>query len=211
MNRIHQIQFSGGSFGMHLFFCMLMLVPVSNALIGISPTSCSRSKIFGVTSRPSIFVPSSLTTRRKLGGEATDFDSSSVYLDESAYDDDDDENDENGINFLFDDSDDPDKNNKKEGGGALGRQRWENIRPTIKKRLIEKGQAKAIANKKKREPAADKKRRKYELTLSNVPPKTIKTTFFYILRVTPFSIFPYFCQLLAIFLPLFSLRYDDEV
>jgi len=144
---------------MHLFFCMLMLVPVSNALIGISPTSCSRSKIFGVTSRPSIFVPSSSTTRRKLGGEATDFDSSSVYLDESAYDDDDDENDENGINFLFDDSDDPDKNNKKEGGGALGRQRWENIRPTIKKRLIEKGQAKAIANKKKREPAADKKRR----------------------------------------------------
>ena len=199
---------------MHLFFCMLMLVPVSNALIGISPTSCSRSKIFGVvTSRPSIFVPSSSTTRRKLGGEANDFDSSSVYLDESAYDDDDDdENDENDINFLFDDSDDPDKNNKKEGGGALGRQRWENIRPTIKKRLIEKGQAKAIANKKKREPAADKKRRKYELTLSTkCTSQNNKNTFFYILRVTPFSIFPYLCQLLAIFLSLFSLRYDDEV
>ena len=187
MNRIHQIQFSGGSFGMHLFFCMLMLVPVSNALIGISPTSCSRSKIFGVvTSRPSIFVPSSSTTRRKLGGEANDFDSSSVYLDESAYDDDDDEND---INFLFDDSDDPDKNNKKEGGGALGRQRWDNIRPTIKKRLIEKGQAKAIANKKKREPAADKKRRKYELTLSNVPPKTIKTRSFTFCVSHPFLFF----------------------
>jgi len=40
-----------------------------------------------------------------------------------------------------------------------GKTRWDNLKPSVKNRVIEKGQAKAIANKKKREPAADKKRR----------------------------------------------------
>ena len=34
------------------------------------------------------------------------------------------------------------------------------MNPKLKQKLIEKGQAKAIANKKKREPKQDKKRRK---------------------------------------------------
>ena len=46
-----------------------------------------------------------------------------------------------------------------------GRQRWENLNPKIKQRLIEKGQAKAIANKKKREPKMDKKRRKFRFVM----------------------------------------------
>lgn len=40
-----------------------------------------------------------------------------------------------------------------------GRKRWENLNPKIKQRLMEKGEAKAVANKKKREPSQDKKRR----------------------------------------------------
>lgn len=42
-----------------------------------------------------------------------------------------------------------------------GKTRWDNLKPSVKNRVIEKGQAKAIANKKKREPAADKKRREF--------------------------------------------------
>jgi hypothetical protein len=38
--------------------------------------------------------------------------------------------------------------------------RWQSLNPKLKERLIERGQAKAISNKQKREPASDKKRRK---------------------------------------------------
>lgn len=38
--------------------------------------------------------------------------------------------------------------------------RWENLNQRIKDRIVQEGQERAIANKKKREPAQDKKRRK---------------------------------------------------
>ena len=68
---------------------------------------------------------------------------------------DDDEGDDININFINEDDDEDDDENQPKG---QGKKRWENLNPRIKQRLIEKGQAKAIANKKKREPARDKKR-----------------------------------------------------
>jgi len=73
---------------------------------------------------------------------------------------DDDEDDRINIVFIDDDdNDDKEEDEDRSDKNGIGRKRWENLRPNIKKRLIEKGQAKAIANKQKREPAADKKRR----------------------------------------------------
>lgn len=42
--------------------------------------------------------------------------------------------------------------------------RWNKLNARIKERIIQEGQARAIANKKKREPAQDKKRRMYTPT-----------------------------------------------
>jgi hypothetical protein len=39
--------------------------------------------------------------------------------------------------------------------------RWGSLNPQIKKRIVEEGQQRAIRNKQKREPLADKKRREY--------------------------------------------------
>jgi len=38
---------------------------------------------------------------------------------------------------------------------------WKNLDPKLKETIIEKGQTKAMRNKKKREPAQDKKRREF--------------------------------------------------
>lgn len=71
-----------------------------------------------------------------------------------------DESEDGDLNVLFlssedDDEDDTEATQKPQGAG---KKRWESLNPKVKQRLIEKGQSKAIANKKKREPAADKKR-----------------------------------------------------
>ena len=76
-----------------------------------------------------------------------------------------DEDDDGDLNILFIDEDDEDYDDgddepEAEKPTGEGRKRWENLNPKIKQRLIEMGQAKAIASKKKREPAQDKKRRK---------------------------------------------------
>lgn len=84
--------------------------------------------------------------------ETSDFDRPSTFLDEEV--------DGGDITISFVDEDSEDEEEKKDG---QGRKRWENLNPKIKQRLIERGQEKAIANKKKREPAQDKKRRKYLL------------------------------------------------
>jgi len=39
--------------------------------------------------------------------------------------------------------------------------RWNSLSPNIKKKIIEESQQRAVRNKQKREPAADKKRRKF--------------------------------------------------
>ena len=95
-----------------------------------------------------------------------------TFLDEenNKDDDDDEEYDTEGLTISwldeededeeYDDDDDDDATTG-EKKMSPGRQRWENLNPKIKQRLIEKGQAKAIANKKKREPKLDKKRRKF--------------------------------------------------
>src|SRR5210317_39016 len=84
----------------------------------------------------------------------TDFDRPSTFLDEDFEDD--------IVSVTFVDEDEKDEGEFKPKGE--GRKRWENLNPKIKQRLIERGQAKAIANKKKREPARDKKRRMYGIT-----------------------------------------------
>lgn len=94
----------------------------------------------------------------RCASDSTDFDRPSTFLDEDLDDD--------NIKVTFLNEDDNDDEDPKPTGE--GRKRWENLNPKIKQRLIERGQAKAVANKKKREPAADKKRRMFDVgTLSS--------------------------------------------
>mmetsp|Transcript_17061 Transcript_17061/g.38967 ORF Transcript_17061/g.38967 Transcript_17061/m.38967 type:complete len:356 (-) Transcript_17061:254-1321(-) len=96
-------------------------------------------------------LPKSTTTSRRLSeDQVSDFERPGTFLDEE---------DDSGINVVFLDEDDDDEDDEDDEPKGEGRSRWENLKPSVKKRLIEKGQAKAIANKKKREPAAEKKRR----------------------------------------------------
>ncbi len=103
----------------------------------------------------------STTTTRRLSSEdqISDFERPGTFLDE-------DDEDDSGINVVFiddedemDDMDDDEEEDDEPATKGQGKARWENLKPSVKKRLIEKGQAKAVANKKKREPAAEKKRR----------------------------------------------------
>lgn len=55
--------------------------------------------------------------------------------------------------------DDKPKNNKNTNMKKSAR--WHSLNPKVKERIIKEQQAKAIANKKKREPKADKQRRKF--------------------------------------------------
>jgi len=97
------------------------------------------------------------TSRRNLSeDQISDFERPGTFLDN------DDEDDDSGINVVFMDDEDDFDDDEDDGPSVTkgkGRERWENLKPSVKKRIIEKGQAKAIANKKKREPAAEKKRR----------------------------------------------------
>ena len=73
---------------------------------------------------------------------------------------------ENDIAWL-DDETDPGDNDGSDDEEAAASQpkkssRWDNLNPKIKDSIIKKGQERAIANKKKREPAQDKKRREYQ-------------------------------------------------
>jgi hypothetical protein len=84
---------------------------------------------------------------------AQDIDRPPTFLDQRLADDDD-------LNIVFIDESDEAEAPEAKGKGT-GRQRWENLNPKVKERLIKDGQQKAIANKKKREPAEDKKRRTF--------------------------------------------------
>lgn len=129
----------------------LLLLSVGLVLVSGFQAQNGNSRIIGgVCPRPLLLLQSS--TNLKLSSEVnSDFERPSTFLDD---DDDDDINVE-----FYDDDDDEDDEEEKEVGA--GRKRWDNLKPTIKKRLVEKGRAKAIANKKKREPIADKKRREF--------------------------------------------------
>ncbi|CAJ1953300.1 unnamed protein product [Cylindrotheca closterium] len=107
--------------------------------------------LLAIVSAASAFVGQSLQKNEivRSSSNQADFDRPSTFLDEDFNDDD--------LNVTFLDEDDNDQEDVKPNGE--GRKRWENLNPKIKQRLIERGQAKAIANKKKREPAAEKKRR----------------------------------------------------
>mmetsp|Transcript_27742 Transcript_27742/g.65189 ORF Transcript_27742/g.65189 Transcript_27742/m.65189 type:complete len:356 (+) Transcript_27742:218-1285(+) len=96
-----------------------------------------------------VLPKTSATACRLNEDQISDFERPETFLD--------DEEEESGINVVFvdEEEDNDDKYNTK----GSGRSRWENLKPSVKKRIIEEGQAKAIANKKKREPASEKKRR----------------------------------------------------
>jgi hypothetical protein len=92
-----------------------------------------------------------------------DLDRPSTFLDDN-----DDDEDSPTIEFIDGDDDDEDDDDDDDGDGPVTKpsSRWQSLNPKIKQRLIEKGQAKAIANKAKREPKLDKKRRKQSNPLS---------------------------------------------
>lgn len=86
-------------------------------------------------------------------GVAQDIERPPTFLDERA--------DAGDLNVLFVDESEEEGDDSSEQEKGAGRRRWENLNPKIKQRLVERGQAKAIANKQKREPARDRKRREY--------------------------------------------------
>ena len=94
-----------------------------------------------------------------------DLERPSTFLD-SHGDDGDDDDDNDTVEFderNQDENDDFNENQEGIRGKSQNRprpNRWESLNPKVKVRLIEKGQARAIANKKKREPIQEKKRRK---------------------------------------------------
>ena len=93
------------------------------------------------------------TSARAGLGVVQDIERPPTFLDERG--------DDGELSALFvEDSGDDGEPQTTEMKGS-GRQRWENLNPKIKQRLIEKGQERAVINKKKREPAADKKMREY--------------------------------------------------
>ena len=63
---------------------------------------------------------------------------------------------------LFSDSDD-----SKDAPSSGTKKRWASLNPRVKSRIVKEAQERAIRNKKKREPAADKKRRKFYDRLHN--------------------------------------------
>ena len=64
---------------------------------------------------------------------------------------------ERPVTFLDDEEDESSRPREQQQKRLT--KRWESLHPKLKQRLIEKGQARAIANKKKREPVRDKKRK----------------------------------------------------
>ena len=131
-----------------LMLVLLGLIAVDLVLVSAFQAKTSPARPFAYTTSSS-----SLSVGED---QISDFERPGTFLDED---------DDAGINVVFMDEDDnmDDDDEDDERPKGKGKQRWENLKPSVKKRLIEKGQAKAIANKKKREPAAEKKRREFKL------------------------------------------------
>jgi hypothetical protein len=72
-------------------------------------------------------------------------------------------NDEmNYYDDVYDDDEDEDEDGFEEAKeDKTSSSRWENLNQRIKDRIVKEGQERAIANKQKREPVQDKKRRKF--------------------------------------------------
>jgi len=126
-----------------LFLVLLVLFTVEQILVFGFEAKIGAARLFSV--RPSTI------TRRLSNDQISDFDRPDTFLDEE---------EDGNVNVLFIDEDgEIDDSKQEKQAEGKGRSRWENLKPSVKKRLIEKGQTKAIANKKKREPASEKKRR----------------------------------------------------
>lgn len=106
--------------------------------------------VFGLVSQKQTSTRATHTAITTRLAVASDIGRPATFLDDDEEDD---------INITFINEGDIEEDGDKPKGE--GRKRWENLNPKIKQRLIEKGQEKAIANKKKREPARDKKRSEY--------------------------------------------------
>ena len=111
--------------------------------------TCRRqlSETIGKTANPSATRSSSSNTFLQV---INDLGRPPTFLDDDIDSDGDDDDDA--------EEDDTQESRPKEQKQRLTK-RWESLHPKLKQRLIEKGQARAIANKKKREPIRDKKRR----------------------------------------------------
>jgi predicted RNA-binding protein with RPS1 domain len=126
------------------------LVLVLLALLTVELVWVSGFQLNNGAARP-LLIRTSTTCRRLSEDQGSDFERPGTFLDNE---------DDGGINIVFiDEEDDIDDDVNEKPSKGKGRDRWENLKPSVKKRIVQKGQEKAIANKKKREPASEKKRR----------------------------------------------------
>ena len=132
-----------------------LLLPLLVTILTVELVLVSGFQATSGAGRPLLLQSSTTTSLRLSEDQSSDFERPATFLDEE---------DDDGINVVFmddnfDNDDDEEDDDDDEAAKGKGRSRWENLNKSVKKRLVDKGQAKAIANKKKREPAADKKRR----------------------------------------------------
>jgi hypothetical protein len=133
-------------YGERLLIAVLLVAVTVTAFV---PNNVSPSALARATSATAI--------RRMM--VAKERSSNDVEESESFNFDDEDEDEE------YEDDDDDDEDDEPSAGTStsdrLTSSRWGSLNPSVKERIIQKGQEKAIANKKKREPEQDKKRREY--------------------------------------------------
>jgi predicted RNA-binding protein with RPS1 domain len=127
-----------------LLIGVLLVAVTATAFVpnNVSPSAAARTTT--ATAFRRMMVAKELSSDDVVESESFNFDDED---DDEEYEDDDDEDDEPSAETSTSD--------------RLTSSRWGSLNPAVKERIIQKGQERAIANKKKREPEQDKKRREY--------------------------------------------------
>ena len=130
-------------YGERLLIVVLLVAVAATAFApnNVSPSAAAKT----ATAFRRMMVAKELSSNEVAESESFNFD-----------DEDDDEEFED-----FDDDEDDEPSAETNTSDRLTSSRWGSLNPAVKERIIQKGQEKAIANKKKREPEQDKKRREY--------------------------------------------------
>jgi predicted RNA-binding protein with RPS1 domain len=130
---------------------VVLLVAVTAAAFVPQNLAPSGQKTTTTTFRR-MMVAKELSSNDVVESESLDFDDD---------DDDDYEDDDGDFEISFDEDESSELSADTDTTNRPKSSRWDSLNPTVKDRVIQKGQERAIANKKKREPGHDKKRREY--------------------------------------------------
>jgi hypothetical protein len=128
-------------YGERLLIVVLLVAVTATAFVPRNVAPCAAATTTATAFRR-MMVAKELSSNDVVESESFDFD-----------DEDDDEE--------FEDDEESEPSAETSTSDRLTSSRWSSLNPAVKERIIQKGQERAIANKKKREPDQDKKRREY--------------------------------------------------